>query len=115
MAKQEREQVLRDAIGLIVGDRNTDYGDPYDDFGLTADLWHAYLARTNQRTGSFVIEPHDVAVMMALLKISRLSWTPTKRDHWVDIAGYIGCGWDCVVRDLPTLEDNYNEQLPTEI
>lgn len=105
MAETEREQVLRDAINLIVGDRNVDYGDPYDDFGLTADLWQSYLSRITERKKGFVIEPHDVAVMMALLKVSRLSWTPDKRDHWVDIAGYIGCGWDCVTRDFP--QENY--------
>lgn len=101
MAETEREQVLRDAINLIVGDRNVDYGDPYDDFGLTADLWQSYLSRISERKDGLVIEPHDVAVMMALLKVSRLSWTPNKKDHWVDIAGYIGCGWDCVTRDFP--------------
>lgn len=103
MASNERKQVLLDAASLIVGDRNEDYGDPHDDFGLTADLWQLYLTRITERKKGFIIEPHDVAVMMALLKISRLSWTPDKRDHWVDIAGYIGCGWDCVTRDFPVV------------
>lgn len=105
MASTEREQVLLDAVNLIVGDRNVDYGDPYDDFGMTADLWHSYLSRIMDRhDGALVIEPQDVAVMMVLLKISRLSWTPQKKDHWVDIAGYVGCGWDCVTREkLPNI------------
>ena len=112
MAEYEREQVLREAITLIVGDRNIDYGDPYEDFSLTADLWHSYLTRTAEKRGSLVIEPHDVAIMMALLKISRLSWTPTKKDHWVDIAGYIGCGWDCITRDNPLETRSTNEHIP---
>ena len=112
MAEYEREQVLREAITLIVGDRNVDYGDPYEDFSLTADLWHSYLTRTAEKRGSLVIEPHDVAIMMALLKISRLSWTPTKKDHWVDIAGYIGCGWDCITRDNPLETRSTNELIP---
>lgn len=106
MAETEREQILRDAVELIVGDRNVDYGDPYDDFSLTADLWHSYLKRTTEKRGSFTIQAHDVAVLMALLKVSRLSWTPTKKDHWVDIAGYIGCGWDCVTRENPPVKKN---------
>lgn len=108
MAQHERKQILLDAANLIVGDRNEDYGDPYDDFGLTADLWQNYLSRIIERRHGLVIEPHDVAVMMALLKISRLSWTPAKKDHWVDIAGYIGCGWDCVTRDF-VMETNNDE------
>ena len=106
MASNERKQVLHDAANLIVGDRNEDYGDPYEDFGMTADLWHEYLNRIIKRKGGLVVEPHDVAVMMVLLKVSRLSWTPAKRDHWVDIAGYVGCGWDCVTRDLADYPDD---------
>lgn len=115
MASNERKQILLDAANLIVGDRNEDYGDPYDDFGLTADLWHAYLTRITERKKGFIIEPHDVAVMMALLKVSRLSWTPQKRDHWVDIAGYIGCGWDCVTRDFNDDSESENASNETHI
>jgi hypothetical protein len=45
-----------------------------------------------------LLDPHDVAIMMMQLKHSRLSWSPTKEDHWIDLAGYAACGWDCVVR-----------------
>ena len=51
-------------------------------------MWSAYLGVD--------IEQHDVAAMMALLKVSRIRWSPTKRDHWQDLAGYAACGWDCV-------------------
>jgi hypothetical protein len=37
--------------------------------------------------------------MMTMLKLSRISWSPEKRDHWVDGIGYLSCGWDCVVRE----------------
>jgi hypothetical protein len=43
-----------------------------------------------------LIDTWDVAIMMNLLKISRLSWSPTKEDHWVDAAGYAACGAECV-------------------
>ena len=42
-----------------------------------------------------VLEPHDVAWMMVLLKASRSTTSPRKRDHYADAAGYIACGWDC--------------------
>jgi hypothetical protein len=34
-----------------------------------------------------------------LLKTSRLAWTPTKRDSWVDDAGYAGCGYECALEE----------------
>jgi hypothetical protein len=98
MTENFRSKILTDAVGLINGDRNNDYGDPVDDFSTTADLWHTYIERTMRARGGLELRAHDVAVMMMLLKIARISWTPTKEDHWVDIAGYDGCGWDCVVR-----------------
>lgn len=94
----ERASALAEAIHLINGDRNATYGDPVDDFQTTADLWNIYIDRTFEARGSLALRPHDVAVMMDLLKIARISWSPEKRDHWVDLAGYAGCGWECVVR-----------------
>jgi hypothetical protein len=95
-----RTELLREAVRLINGDRNNDYGDPVDDFAMTAQLWQTYLRRAMEARSleEVYLDPHDVAVMMMLLKISRLSWTPAKRDHWLDIVGYAGCGWDCIER-----------------
>jgi hypothetical protein len=56
-------------------------------------MWAAYLG--------VPIAPHDVAAMMAMLKLSRIRWSPGKRDSWVDLAGYAACGWDCA-RDPET-------------
>jgi len=38
------------------------------------------------------LKPHDVALMMALLKIARLKGNPIHGDSWVDLAGYAACG-----------------------
>lgn len=94
-----RTSVLHEADSLVNGDRNDSYGDPIDDFATTADFWTTYLRRVVDRRESSQLQPHDVAVMMTLLKLSRISWSPDKRDHWVDGAGYLACGWDCVVRE----------------
>ena len=93
-----RSEILQEAISLINGDRHVDYGDPVDDFTTTASLWQTYLARTMDAREGLDLRAHDVAIMMILLKVARISWTPEKRDHWADIAGYDGCGWDCVKR-----------------
>ena len=93
-----RAKLLTDSASIIDGDRNTQYGDPIDDFSLTAKMWESYLRRimVTRKTEEVYIDPHDVAVMMLLVKVSRLTQSPEKYDHWMDIAGYAGCGWECV-------------------
>ena len=79
-----RIEVLEEAQHLITKDRNEDYGDPSSNFRCIADMWTAYLDHK--------IEPHDVAALMILVKLSRVQSSPDKRDSWVDIAGYAGLG-----------------------
>jgi hypothetical protein len=94
-----RGDVLNEAINLITGDRNAQYGEPTADFQRTAAMWETYLQGTIEARGHLDVQPHDVAVMQILLKVSRLCWSPAKRDHWADIAGYAGCGYECTVSD----------------
>ena len=47
----------------IMKDRAESYGDAQTSFKNIASLWNEYL--------DYNIEPHEVAVMMALLKINR--------------------------------------------
>lgn len=82
-----RAEVLLGAEALVNGDRNVQYGDPRADFRRTAAMWAAYLGTD--------VAPHDVAALMALLKVSRIRWSPSKLDSWTDLAGYAACGWDC--------------------
>jgi hypothetical protein len=97
-----RTKLLLDAESIVNGDRNVQYGDPNADFQRTAAMWTAYLEGVRERQDpgasltAVVLDPHDVAAMMMLLKISRLAWSPEKRDSWLDIAGYAACGADCV-------------------
>lgn len=87
-----REELLRTANEYVNGDRNVQYGDPIEDFRRTADLMGAYLGIN--------IEPHDVAILIALVKISRIRWSPEKKDHWADLAGYAACGWDVITHTM---------------
>lgn len=88
MTTHQRVQLLHDAETIITQDRNSHYGPPTQDFTRTANLWTSYL------DGKTTIQPHDVAAMMALLKLSRIVWSPQNRDHWLDLAGYAACGWE---------------------
>jgi hypothetical protein len=91
-----RGGALDEARALITGDRNNAYGPPWQDFSRTAGAATAMgYAGPNGRP----IESHDIAILVMLIKLSRLMWTPTKRDSWVDIAGYAGCGLECAIHD----------------
>ena len=87
-----RGKVLTEAHDLITGDRNNRYGPPTQDFQRTAEILNAIGYR---RPGGKGLQPHDVAVIQIALKMSRVTWTPDKRDSWVDIAGYAACGYEC--------------------
>jgi hypothetical protein len=86
-ARNARAEILLGAEELVNGDRNAQYGDPRQDFKRTATMWSAYLGTE--------VAAHDVAALMALLKVSRIRWSPGKQDSWMDLAGYAACGWDC--------------------
>lgn len=109
----KRSEILRMAESLVNGDRNRQYGDPQSDFLRTADLWETYLNGTHEKHMAaglpedvIMIEPHDVAVLMILLKVSRIAWSPEKEDSWTDLAGYAACGWDCASEDEDAYEDS---------
>lgn len=132
-----RRQLLESAADLVEGDRNAAYGDPIDDFRRTSRYWSTHIGGVLRRKvqdlvdedGTILYEdllwvvdqlldPHDVAVMMTQLKMSRLAWSPQKQDSYVDAAGYMACGWDCALREeaslVDDLEDDVNEVEVTQ-
>lgn len=84
-----REVILDAAKACVCGDRDREYGNPEDSFLLIAELWTAFLS---DRLGPHIILPHEVAAMMALLKIARIATGHGKMDSWIDLAGYAACG-----------------------
>lgn len=89
----ERPEILEQARKCVCGDREQDYGSPEDSFQLIADLWTPYLKRKCVSEGADVtINPEDVAVLLALLKVARIGTGHGKSDNWVDMAGYAACG-----------------------
>jgi len=83
-AKTVREEILDTAKGYVLKDRNQQYDTPERNFEMIAELWMAYSGKE--------FTPHDVAVFMLLVKVARISTSPGKADHWIDIAGYAACG-----------------------
>ena len=79
-----RRECLKQAMECVLQDRNSQYGEPEDSFGMIAGMWTAYLG--------VAVDKVDVACMMALLKIARARTNPAHGDSWVDLAGYAACG-----------------------
>lgn len=90
-----REQLLREAIKITTSDRNKAYGNPEDNFNNIAQFWNIYCRNAG------ITLPHvsgftgiDVAHMMVLMKMARLSTNPLHRDSILDVAGYAACAAD---------------------
>ena len=85
---RNRKDVLSDAETCVCGHREQDYGSPENNFQIIADLWNAYLGCERLR---IQISAHDVAMLMALLKVARISNDGGTYDCYVDLAGYAAC------------------------
>lgn len=116
---EHRKAVLQKAESIVNGNRNASYGDPNQDFRRTGTFWGQYLAGVVDRQLTeqgydedyqfsredviglieSCVEPHDVGAMMILLKVSRSCVSPGKGDHWVDLAGYAACAYDCLASE----------------
>ena len=86
----KREEILEAAKKCVTGDREQDYGIPENNFSVIANLWVAYLQALD--VDIEYLEPIDVAAMMILVKLARVSSGHEKADNWIDIAGYAACG-----------------------
>ena len=78
---QMERSVLREAEGLVYGNRGQDYGHPSVDFTRTGKMWGAIL-------GIESVPDWKVALCMVALKISR-ECNMHKRDNLTDAAGYV--------------------------
>jgi uncharacterized protein DUF6378 len=71
--------ILEEANRIVEGDRDHDYGHPFDNLSRVALMWTAILG--------IPVDPEDVGLCMMAMKISRQVNRP-KRDNLVDAAGY---------------------------
>ena len=83
---EKRKTIITQAAAIVEGARQLNYGSPEDNFARIAALWEAYLLNRKEQK-LFIIDAHDVAMMMVLMKIARLMNTP---DHWDSIKDGIG-------------------------
>lgn len=95
------QSILKEAHGLVYGERKDAYGHPYDDYVCTAALMTAIL-----RTGGVIapdkaISAYQAVLMMAAVKLSRASRIH-KRDNLVDLAGYAACAEEIYLASVGT-------------
>lgn len=74
-------EILREAARLVSEERAKTYGPYWISLGRIARLWSAYK--------EVEISACDVAVMLALMKLSRTRDAEGHRDNYVDAAGYV--------------------------
>tara|TARA_Y100000310_G_C20173190_1_gene574651 strand:+ start:198 stop:485 length:288 start_codon:yes stop_codon:yes gene_type:complete len=75
--------ILDQAKALVEGDRAETHGDALILHIRIAGLWSAYIAQ-----GKSFVDAHDVAIMMALVKIARAKTGSHNPDDYIDMAGY---------------------------
>jgi hypothetical protein len=87
-------EILDEAISILQA-RGRVYADPVTNHFRISQLWSTYLETA--------IEPHQVAVCMALVKIARSMETPDHLDSYTDGAAYLG-----IAGELGTMDwDSY--------
>lgn len=79
-----RLDTLQAASELVHGARQDDYGTPTESFTRIAALWTPILGLD--------VQPHQVALCMAMVKAARLVRSPGHADSWIDLAGYASLG-----------------------
>lgn len=87
-----REEILDTAKEYVTVDRAVDHGGLEDNFARISELWSVYLGT--------LVDAHDVANLMVLLKVARAKGNPRHADNWVDMAGYAACGGELTLNEM---------------
>lgn len=96
LSKEERAEFERDSeivsikpsgIESIQNEREDDYGDAKTSHTSIAVFWNEYLRRKGDFEVEILLDATDVAVMLSLMKVSRLAYK-RKPDSLLDFASY---------------------------
>lgn len=94
-----RQETLDTAKKMVCGHREQEHGSPEDNFNRIASYWSTY------KNVSFTAT--DVAMMMALLKIARISSGNATKDSFIDLAGYAACGAEIAFPEPTMVTQNF--------
>jgi hypothetical protein len=87
-----KENILQQAKELVNNDREGTHGDARQNHEQIAEFWNIFL--DNKLKPMAAITCDDVAVMMALLKISRSTQGKFNIDDYIDAAAYMAIAGD---------------------
>lgn len=93
------KQVLTEAESLI-GERGQDYGDIEDNFTHIASIFTTMTGKN--------FTAHDVAMVLAAVKIARLRQSPGKADNYLDAINYFAFAHE--LRPMPQ-----KPQMPSDM
>lgn len=79
-SSRDRKKIMKAASDLMDGERAKDYGDAYEMHRRIAAGWSEILGVR--------VEPHEAALCMVWVKVSRLVETPDHDDSYVDLVAY---------------------------
>ena len=88
-------EILDESRSTII-ERGLVYGTPAVNHLRIAQFWSTYLDRA--------IEPHEVAVCMALVKLARIQETSQHEDSYVDACSYLGIAGQLATTDWDDLD-----------
>ncbi len=106
-----RIDILNEAARLTGGDRDKTYGNPVANYTHTAGLITAYFK--DKIVYQFTAE--DAAMIMALVKMSRIAGGVFKPDNFIDGAAYIAIAGECRQAMEKTVCGGGNFGTPTRI
>lgn len=98
-----RGEILENSCQIITSDRNKQYGEPEDNFSVIASYWETYLVH---KYGIGIITSQDVANMMCLFKLGRITTGSNKVDNYIDLAGYAACAGEIATEVRKESEDD---------
>ena len=95
--KPHRVRFLRTAIKLTTGDRDKEYGKPWDNLTDCAQLFEAYL---NAKHGAELhLTAEDAAWLNVLQKMARTFSGNVKEDTYIDAAAYAAIAGECAIEE----------------
>ena len=85
----------------------TNASDTIDERSATHGHYDLTLLRTSKLWGDYLereIDPMDVAICMALLKLARVMESPSHDDNFVDLVAYAAIAGELAVKDWHDLD-----------
>lgn len=81
--------ILDSAAAIVDADREKTYGHPAKNLETIAEFWTTWLKARGALAEHAMLTFDDVACMMNLLKLARLSNNPEHKDSQIDVCGYM--------------------------